>query len=222
MPPEPSDFDLKVRHEGLCHLREQGHDPETPPPNRQIWEIMRRGTDGHVRTAEYWQLARDSLRAGYTNRCVYSCFTLEDQRNAAGNLQSTHSIDHFLPKSLSPARLAYEWSNLRWSWRVIDNEGKGNNLIPLDPTTINRCLMELHEDSNGDWMVVPLKEGLSTMERNQVDCTIRLLGLNLRKVVIRRNQYVDDFKKNGGLYGDDFMNERQPFVYQELKRYGQV
>ena len=221
MPPEPMDFDARVRQEGLCHLREQSHDPETPPPNRGIWEIQRLGGDGRVRSAEYWQLAKEDLRNGYGNRCVYSCFALEDQLNASGNPQSTHSIDHFQPKSLSAAKLAYEWRNLRWSWRVIDNEGKQNNVIPLDPVALDHCLMELHEDPNGDWEVVPI-QGLSDTDSDLAGRTIGLLGLNLRKVVIRRNQCVSDFVANASTYGDAFMESRQPFVFRELKRQGRL
>jgi hypothetical protein len=37
-------------------------------------------------------------------------------------------------------------------------------------------------------------------------------------VVLRRNAYVDDFLTNGSEYGVDWMQERQPFVYRELRR----
>ena len=158
---------------------------------------------------DYWQRAREDLRAGYNNRCVYSCFVIETDRLADGREQSGHSIDHFEPKSLAAARRAYDWDNLRWAWRVIDNEGKGNHWIPAehDPTAMTTPLLQLAEDEGGNWLVVP-DPGLEHSEQTRLRETIGLLGLNLRKVVLRRNAYVDDFLNNGPDYGPTWMQEQ--------------
>lgn len=223
MPAEPAEFDRLVRKQGLAHLREQGQDPALPPAVSTLWKLSRLGADGRQRTVDYWQLARDDLRTGYHNRCVYSCFVLEPERLADGRLQSTHSIDHFQPRSRSAAGLAYEWSNLRWAWRVIDNEGKGNNLIPADhdPTQMDRHFFKLAEADNGDWLVVP-DAGLDAMEQSRLQTTIQRLGLNRPKVLLARNQYVKDFLENAADYGDRWMQQRQPFVFGELRRLGLI
>lgn len=211
MPEEPACFDAKVRQSGLAFLQQHGQDPnESPQHGGGIWR------DG---AGDYWREVKNDLREGYNNRCVYSCFVLEEERRGDGSLQSIHSIDHFQPKSKSPAYLAYEWSNLRWAWNVIDNECKKDHHIDEnhDPTQLTRDIMELKEEDNGDWIVVPALS-LSSDEKRKVAMTIQNLGLNNRKVKIMRNQYVEDFVKNQYKHGHVFMEERQPFIYRELKR----
>lgn len=219
LPPVPTDFDRAVRQEGLAHLREQGQDPAQPPASGSLWKLRRIDACGAASTAEYWQRAREDLRAGYHNRCVYSCFVTETERLADGRDQSGHSIDHFEPKSRAAASRAYDWDNLRWAWRVIDNEGKRDHWIPSDhdPTELKLPLLQLAEDVHGNWLVVP-DPNLEESEQKRLSETIGLLGLNLRKVVLRRNAFVEDFLNNGLEYGADWMQQRQPFVYHELRR----
>lgn len=219
LPPEPAGFDRAVRQEGLAHLREQGQDPAQPPASGNLWTLKRVDARGNERTADYWQRAREDLRAGYNNRCVYSCFVIETERLADGREQSGHSIDHFEPKSRAATRRAYDWDNLRWAWRVIDNEGKMNHWIPSDhdPTAMTAPFLQLAEDDRGNWLVVP-DPSLEASEQTRLRETIRLLGLNLPKVVLRRNAYVEDFLNNGPDYGPAWMQQRQPFVYRELRR----
>ncbi|MYC49649.1 MAG: hypothetical protein F4X50_05055 [Synechococcus sp. SB0662_bin_14] len=215
MPQEPACFDSTVRQRGLAFLQRQGQDPQQEPQNGS--SIWRNGA------GNFWRAVKDELRTGYNNRCVYSCFVLEEERQQDGTLRSTHSIDHFQPRSRSPAYLAYEWSNLRWTWNVIDNECKKDHLIPEehDPIRLTRDIMELKEDDNGDWIVVP-DSSLTTSEQEKIGRTIQDLGLNRRRVKIRRNQYVEDFLDKDNHYGSDFMEERQPFIYRELKRLGWI
>ena len=209
MPQEPACFDATVRQRGLAFLQQQGQDPhQRPQSSSEMWD-----------NGSFWTCVKDDLRTGYSNRCVYSCFFLENERRQDGNLHSIHSIDHFQPKSRNPAYLAYEWSNLRWAWNVIDNEGKKNNLVSEehDPTRLTRNIVELQEDDYGDWIVVP-DSSLTTLEQEKIDQTIQDLGLNMPKVKIRRRQCVEDFLENKDRYDADFMKDRQPFVYRELKR----
>lgn len=131
-----------------------------------------------------------------------------------------HSIDHFKPISQSPARLIYEWSNLRWSWDLI-NTYKGDRIIreDHDPTQTTCNLVKLQRDERGDWIVIP-ESSLTNSEQEEVDRTIRSLGLNKPKVKAIRNQYVEHFRQSSDQYSADFMEERQPFIYRELKRLG--
>ena len=161
MPEEPACFDARVRQRGLAFLQQQGQDPQQEPQDGgRIWR------DG---AGDFWRAAKDDLRTGYKNRCVYSCFILEQERQQDGTLHSPHSIDHFRPKSKSPAHLAYEWSNLRWAWRVIDNECKKDHLISEehDSTRLTRSIVELQEGDNGDWIVVP-GSWLTTLEQEKI------------------------------------------------------
>ena len=149
LPPEPASFNDRVRREGLAHLHEQGQDPEQPAP-RALFAMKRIMPNGGERSCEYWQLAREDLRHAYHNLCVYSCFQIEVETLASGKQVSMHSIDHFKPISLSPAKEAYNWLNLRWAWGVIDNH-KGNSLIPddHDPTRLQADALILSEDPSG-------------------------------------------------------------------------
>lgn len=75
LPDEPSDFYQRVRSEGLAHLQEQNQDPDQPIRNASIWK-KRTLSDGRAEKPDYWRRARESIKAGYSNRCVYSCFKL--------------------------------------------------------------------------------------------------------------------------------------------------
>ena len=214
MPAEPACFDAKVRRQGLNFLQEKGQDPGKNPPHgsRDFWE------DG-----DYWRFARDDLRKGYNKRCVYSCFILEEEMISPSGKRLDRSIDHFQPKSSNPAYLAYEWSNLRWAWSVIDNECKKNHHIDEehDPAKLTHDIVELREDVDGEWIVVPISS-LIELESKKVHETIQKLGLNNRKVKIRRRQWIEDFLDDQNQYGNNFMEKRQPFIYRELKRLGRL
>ena len=211
---EPGDFDTRVRQPGLAFLRSRNQDPNEPPQSaNRLWG--RNGCEG-----KSWQLARDQLREWYGNRCVYSCFVLEQERKENGRLQSNHSIDHFRPKSRSLAYLAYEWDNLRWAWNVIDNH-KQDKIINHDPTRLTHNIMELEEDNDGDWIVVPATS-LPGSERIKIDRTIKDLGLNNTEVRIIRKKWVEDFLREDNPYDHAFMDKRQPFIYRELRRSGRL
>ena len=63
---------------------------------------------------------------------------------------------------------------------------------------------------------------LTALEQEKIGKTIQDLGLNKCKVKIRRNQYVKDFLDKDNPYSLDFIEERQPFVYRELKSLGWI
>ena len=216
LPPEPAGFDATVRREGLAHLREQGQDPEQPPPSRALFNMRRTMADGRTRSCSYWQLAREDLRQAYSNRCVYSCFLIEQETLATGEVVSIHSIDHFSPIRSSPARLAFEWSNLRWAWRLIDNH-KGSTPIPADhdPTRLAAQALLLREDPDGVLLVVP-NPALPAAEQARLRHTVASLGLNQAAVALARTACFQDFIAHGHIYGHDYMRERQPFVHNVL------
>ena len=125
-----------------------------------------------------------------------------------------HSIDHFRPIHLSPARLAYDWSNLRWSRGIIDNY-KGNSPIPgdHDPTRLQTDALILSEDPSGLLIVAP-NPCLPSAEQARLADTVVKLGLNQTAVVLARSACRDDFIASADLYEHVFMLARQPLVYQ--------
>jgi len=221
LPREPGSFRTTVYDPGLYGLSQLGQNPDNPPRNEQLWKTSHTSITGETRRSlDYWTRARDSLCAGYNRRCVYSCFIIEPVRDVNGKIINTeHSIDHFTPKSLAPSRRAFEWNNLRWCWEIINNE-KDDNVIAIDPVSLPGNLFELELETNGNWMVVP-SQGLNSNLKIQVQDTIDKLGLNsIRAVVIRRNQYANDFIRNPNGYTDHEMDAIQPFIFRELRRQG--
>jgi hypothetical protein len=215
LPDEPPDFDQRVRAEGLAHLQEQNQDPDQPRINASIWK-ERRLPDGTSQKPDYWRRARDSIKSGYSNRCVYTCFKLEDEIFPGGDTLAGQ-VDHFKPRESSAARLAYEWGNLRWAWAKIDSEYKKNNIIPddHDPIRIDDGLMMLEEDDNGHLLVIP-NPSLSDSEKMRLGETIRMLGLNRTPVKQARKNCFEHFIEPSHSYDHDFIEETQPFIYQQM------
>jgi hypothetical protein len=222
LPDEPLNFNERVRVPGLHALRVLHQNPDDPPPNELFWKKRHQTQNGSLRKGlDYWTRARDDLCEGYNKRCVYSCFVIEPTRGRNGQLKpGEHSIDHFAPKSLNPAREAFEWSNLRWCWNVINNI-KDNSCISIDPTQLTDMVVELEEDARGKWMVIPARN-LKEFTPNDVQDTIDKLGLNSRPVVTRRTDVANDFISNIHGYTDQEMTDRQPFVFHELRRLGRI
>jgi hypothetical protein len=220
LPAKPLNFDERVWMPGLHALRFLHQNPDDPPPNEHFWKTPHQSIDGSWRkTLDYWTRARDDLCEGYNKRCVYSCFVIEPTRDSSGQLKpkaQQHSIDHFAPKSLNPARKAFEWSNLRWCWNVINNN-KNNSCISIDPTQLTDMVVELEEDARGKWMVIPARN-LTESTSNDVQDTIKKLGLNSRIVEVKRTGVANDFINNKHGYTDQEMTDRQPFVFHELRR----
>jgi hypothetical protein len=215
LPDEPADFHDRVRAEGLAHLQEQNQDPEQPRMSPSIWK-SRKLPDGSSHTPDYWRRAREAIRSGYDHRCVYSCFKLEDEAFPGGT-RCGGSVDHFKPRETSAAKLAYEWSNLRWAWAKIDNEYKKNNIIPddHDPVNIEGDLFMLEEHDDGNLLVVP-NPSLPGAERARVRETIQKLGLNKTPVILARTNCFKDFIDEKNSYSHSFMEEMQPFVYYQM------
>ena len=215
LPDEPPDFRQRVRDEGLAHLQEQHQDPDQPRTNPSIWK-RRTLPDGTSHTPDYWRRAREAIKKGYANRCVYTCFKLEDETFPDG-ITYGGQIDHFKPRDSSAAKLAYEWYNLRWAWAKVDSEYKQNNIIPddHDPVQIAVDAMMLEEDENGDLVVIP-NPSFSDGEKRRLEETIRMLGLNRTPVKLARRRCFEHFIDPRYSYSRDFIEEMQPFIYQQM------
>lgn len=144
--PEPPDFDHKVRRLGTKFLKTN--------PTPKDWEKK-----------DYWTWCLPQLRKAYRNICVYSSIF---EVPIAGS----HSVDHFIPKSLDPSR-AYEWSNYRLASRAM-NSRKGDFNDVLDPFTLqpNTFVLDIAT------MLVKPGKHLSVTEKQAVKATIKRLKLN--------------------------------------------
>lgn len=112
---EPADFNNKVRIPGATFLK------TTPNPSSPQW-----------RRKSYWRLALGDLFDAYNGICSYcSSWTFRTDR---ATRPQDGTVDHFVPKSASPAQ-AYEWANFRLCRRRL-NERKGNHRDVLDPFTL--------------------------------------------------------------------------------------
>ncbi len=84
--------------------------------------------------------------------------------------------NHFKAIRNSPAELAYEWSNIRWAWGLIDNH-KGNAVIPEDhdTTLLQGDALVLTENLNDLLIVVP-NPRLPEAEQARLADTVASLG----------------------------------------------
>lgn len=181
--PEPAAFNSQVRIPGNLFLR----------------RLRRAPTNEEWRKNGHWKNCLADLQFAYRDVCAFTSCWVSDSA----------SVDHFLPKSMTP-NLAYEWSNYRLASQKV-NSKKGNAVV-LDPFTVDDTWFVIDFASS---MVRPAK-GLSAQIEAQVKNTINVLGLNdagwvrVRFTVLR--QYV--------LQHVTFEHLRQfyPFIARELER----
>ncbi|WP_411875740.1 hypothetical protein [Vulcanococcus limneticus] len=210
--PEPPDFDGRVRQPGLRVLAAAGLSLSAIVSRA---ELMRAG--GRIKP-DFWRRMRHELKAVFSGCCAYSCFLLEDAITPSGD-ELSGSVDHFQPISRSPAGLAYEWSNLRWAWRTIDNQYKKDKVLTLDPCAISTLPFELDV---GDFGRLLPQAGLDAHTRTEAEQALLILGLNQPDCVVRRRAWADDFMANAHQYGDQLMQSLQPFLWQQLKTLGAI
>ena len=151
---EPTDFNVRVRQPGRAFLR------TTPHP-----------TSGDWRNNEYWRRAIDDLLDAYEYICSYSGSWTKANLGGVSTPQDS-SVDHFIPKSTTPA-LAYEWSNFRLSRARLNNR-KGKHSDVLDPFTLPNGWFTLDFRS---FLIIP-NGALSIDEKRKVRMTIDRLKLN--------------------------------------------
>ena len=151
---EPAEFEKRVRRPGAAFLRANPH------PSSNDWR-------GH----DYWRRANCDLLAAYHSICSYSGSWTKANESQNSTIQDS-SVDHFIPKSSSPAQ-AYEWSNFRLS-RARLNNLKGNHIDVLDPFTLPERWFTLDFRS---FLLFP-SHHLSSGNKARVRKTIDRLKLN--------------------------------------------
>ena len=189
---EPADFDMKVKQPGVAFLR------TTPYPSANAWG-----------SHDYWRRAIEDLLVAYHKICAYSGSWTKTNVPSISTLQDS-SVDHFIPKSTTPAQ-AYEWANFRLSRTRLNNR-KGNHSDVLDPFTLPNRWFTLDFRS---FLIFP-NHALSDSEKSRVQKTIDRLGLNTDNDYVQERIDVVREYCSGKLTLatlDDFW----PFIAREMK-----
>ena len=151
---EPADFDRRVRQPGVAFLQ------ANPQPNSAAWQ-----------SHDYWRRALGDLLVVYRMTCAYSGSWTKANTGMSDTVRDC-SVDHFVPKSLSPSQ-AYNWDNFRLS-RARLNNNKGNHTDVIDPFVLPSrwFVLDFHT-----FLIRPFIR-LSRVNRKKVQRTINRLGLN--------------------------------------------
>jgi hypothetical protein len=188
--PEPSDFSRRVRNPGQEFLK------NTPSPTTEQWKRK-----------EYWRNVLPELRAAYSRVCAYCAQWIP---YSTGN----HTVDHFIPKSVQPAK-AYEWSNYRYVSSRF-NSRKGTRTI-LDPFKLRETSFVIDFSS----FLLKANPDLSPDQKELVLDTIEILKLNTDDdLVVERQTWTHEYF--AGQITFQHLKKMAPFIALELDRQGLV
>ena len=190
--PEPHYFDTDVRIQGLHWLRENGIDPDQPPPKSAA-------------LPNFWSKSQKDLWDAYCGICAYLCIFFEWR-------SGMHSTDHFIPKSKNAGQ-AYEWANFRLSCLGM-NRIKNRFDDMLDPFEIQQDTFFLNFASG---RIYP-NSALPFDIKEQAEKTICRLQLNESEICRMRAAHYEDYcrKEIAGSY----LKRKSPFVWHEMQRQG--
>lgn len=116
--PEPAGFDTDCRQKGEAWLNQQATLPKRP--------------------RDFWSPFRSDLRRGFQKRCGYYAMYVHDG-------QVDHSVSWATCKKTNQAKLAYEWTNLRFCDGALNSRKSTLDAQVLDPF-----------DVEDDWFEVEL------------------------------------------------------------------
>ena len=189
---EPDDFDQEVRQPGAVFLS------NNPQPNSRSW-----GRN------DYWRRAKCDLLTAYRNVCAYSGSWTNRKVVGVSTIEDS-SVDHFVPKSQSPAQ-AYEWSNFRLS-RARMNSYKGDFNDVLDPFLLPGRWFTL----NFRTFLISPNGALPDGDKRRVQKTIERLRLNDDDdYVNERENVIREYCL--GTYTLAMLEEIWPFIANEMK-----
>ena len=151
---EPPDFHRRVRQPGAAFLL------TNPRPTSTAW-----------RSHDYWRRALRDLLVDYRMICAYSGSWTYTNPGIRHSIRDC-SVDHFVPKSLSPSQ-AYDWDNFRLA-RARLNNNKGDYTDVIDPFSLSDRWFVLDFST---FLIRPLIK-LSRANKRRVQRTINRLRLN--------------------------------------------
>lgn len=151
----------------------------------------------------YWRKCLGDMHTAYDGICAYVCVYIEPVTGA-------QSVDHFIAKSPRP-ELTYEWSNYRLACARMNSRKREFNDV-LDPFTL----------APGTFQLVLLTGQIKPADPDNVAAhdTIRRLGLDEDDCRRLRSYYYERYLQRR--ISADFLEERAPFVYQEVLRQGKA
>jgi hypothetical protein len=184
---EPANFDTIVRQPGHRFLA------KTANPTEKQWKGK-----------EYWQKSLVDMRLIYSKICSYSACWIPHSTGS-------HSIDHFVPKMLTPA-LAYEWKNFRYvSTRF--NSRKGIKVV-VDPFDMKFHWFTI---DFATFFIMPNDEILDEIQLLLAKDTITILKFNEdEELVNERYSYYEDYKNHH--IDMVYLRKVAPFIAYEIQR----
>ncbi len=153
-----------------------------------------------------WRECASDLHAAYGGVCAYLCVFIEVAIGGA-------TVDHFVPKASSAARLIYEWSNYRLACSRMNQRKRASRDV-LDPFRMTRGTFRLELVTG---RVFP-RPGLSRSQALRARSTIERLRLDDAECRDLRARHYQDYCERR--YDSDFLSRYSPFVWAEAKRQG--
>ncbi|HSV69030.1 MAG TPA: hypothetical protein VLI72_02870 [Methylibium sp.] len=203
----PPGFAIKVIRPAKAWVTRKAWDWNAPPPAGKSNELP-----------DHWTKVLNELHEGYGGACAYlSVYTHR-------SLDST-SVDHFEPKSKSPIKRAYDWSNYRLASRPM-NTNKGEHLDVLDPFALPPGLFKLSLVC-GRVRVSDTVAPVGSALRTQAIGTLKRLKLNGGEYRDLRLHYIDEYLRNrqdpnpGAVSAArNQLLVQSPFIHHEVIRQG--
>lgn len=194
--PEPLDFDAKVRQPGQAWLQEKGL-------------LLSKSLPEKTNPKPCWRNCLDDLYREYDGVCAYLAIHIE---RAAGAV----SVDHFVAKSTSEARLLYEWSNYRLACLAMNARKHAFDDV-IDPFTLPEGVFQL-ELVTGRLYVNPSLRQYNEKLFDEAIVTINRLQLdNGSNRAARARHFRDYVQQNiSALH----LKKTSPFVWYEVSRQG--
>jgi hypothetical protein len=188
--PEPFYFEKKIRQRGFRYLS------RVPKP-----------TAKEFNKHSYWRDAHDDLYGLYNGICAY-CASWTPRIRGSGSDYT--SVDHFIPKTVSP-RFAYEWNNLRLC-RARLNANKSDSSCVLDPMRIEDGWFTIDFST---FLIKPNKTASSVVQAD-VQASIDCLCLNDNDYVQERLSIIKEYAC--GQITLIHVQSKYPFIAQEFQR----
>lgn len=169
--PEPSTFNKKVREPGRDFLKNLGITKQGDVADNIPWD-----------KARFWAKCSKELDSAYNYICCYVGMRI----NNSSNRFESHSVEHFIPKSINPW-LAYEWDNYRLACRKANSDRDKKPVI--DPFLVGP------DDFRLDLFTQKLFPNpiLSKQKQQEVKDTIDNIDLNCDYWVKNRQNYYCEY-----------------------------
>lgn len=195
--PEPSTFNKKVREPGRDFLKNLGITKQGDVADNIPWD-----------KARFWAKCSKELDSAYNYICCYVGMRI----NNSSNRFESHSVEHFIPKSINPW-LAYEWDNYRLACRKANSDRDKKPVI--DPFLVGP------DDFRLDLFTQKLFPNpiLSKQKQQEVKDTIDNIDLNCDYwVKNRQNYYCEYLKMESEEEGRKYLQKNAPILLAELLR----